>query len=88
MQIAGEIRRGEKVRSLALRAPFDQSHSFIALEEPVNNRKQEAHGESAHQHTCNAFYRTHEAPSPGENKISIADGRITRCRKVERGFPG
>jgi hypothetical protein len=47
MQIAGAIGRG-KIRSLVLRAPFDQFHLFIALDEPVHDRKQEAHGESAH----------------------------------------
>ena len=87
MQMAGEMEE-ENLGSLALRAPFDQFHSFIALDEPVHGRKQEAYGESAHQHTCNAFYRAHEAPCRWENKISIANGRITRCGKVESSFPG
>ena len=47
MQIAGKIKE-EKLRSLALRALFDQFHLFIALDEPVHDRIQEAHGESAH----------------------------------------
>ena len=50
MQIAGEIRRVE-IRSLALRGLLDQFHLFTALDEPVHDRKQEAHGEphiSAH----------------------------------------
>jgi hypothetical protein len=42
MQIAGAIGRG-KIRSLVLRAPFDQFHLFIALDEPVHDRKQEAY---------------------------------------------
>jgi len=32
---------------MVLRAPFDQFHLFIALEEPVHDRKQGAH-ESPH----------------------------------------
>ena len=38
MQITGEIGRGQS-RSLALRAFFDQFRSFIALDEPVHDRK-------------------------------------------------
>jgi hypothetical protein len=60
-QIVGESEE-EKSTSRARRAPFDQFRLFIALDEPLRDRKQEAHGEAAHQHACNAFHRTREAP--------------------------
>src|SRR5208337_5263855 len=60
----------------------------LELNKPGHNGKQEARGESAHQHTCNAFHRAHHSPHGLKKKVRRADCRIIGCRKVEGCFQG
>src|SRR5271165_1504797 len=60
----------------------------LELNKPGHYCKQEARGESAYQHTCNAFYGAHGSPHLFEKKISRANCGIIGRRKIEGRFPG